>query len=176
MITRLHNRADPLYIIFMDDSTTLLTSAALYDGDFHAWCMEQAAHLRERARPGVNDGLDYENLAEEIESLARSDRRAIKSHMRVLQCHLLKWQCQPEKRSDSWERTIYNARIAIADLVEDSPSLSNCPRDVIAVTYQRALRDAAIETGLPGTSFPATCPFSDTELLDLDFMPPELEA
>ena len=48
-------------------------ASALYGEDFVRWTEEQAAALR-RAK-GSNPPLDWENLAEEIESLGKSDRR-----------------------------------------------------------------------------------------------------
>ncbi|WP_230839566.1 DUF29 domain-containing protein [Gloeobacter morelensis] len=56
-----------------------------YDEDFHAWAFEQATLLRE----GRLDKLDLENLAEELESLGRFERRALESRLEVLIVHLL---------------------------------------------------------------------------------------
>ena len=58
---------------------------ALYDRDFVLWTEEQAAALR-RAK-GSNLPLDWENLAEEIESLGKSDRRALSSQIRRILHH-----------------------------------------------------------------------------------------
>jgi hypothetical protein len=155
----------------MDTPVPPTSDAALYERDFHAWCMEQAARLRARARPGANDGLDYENLAEEIESLGRSDRRAIKSHLRVLIAHLLKWRVQAERRGPSWATTINNARTQIQDLLSDSPSLVAYSRDLIGEVYPSALRDAATETELPSSAFPPACPFTADDVFDPDYLP-----
>ena len=51
-----------------------------YDTDFYAWTQAQAAALRD----GKWDTLDRANLAEEIESLGRSERYAIESHLQNL--------------------------------------------------------------------------------------------
>ena len=53
-----------------------MSTAELYDEDFLLWTKEQAKLLREAAERGVNLPLDWENLAEEVESLGRSDRRS----------------------------------------------------------------------------------------------------
>ena len=58
----------------------------LYERDFHAWLVEQADH----ARAGRVEALDLENIAEELEGLARSDQHAIESRMDRLVTHLLK--------------------------------------------------------------------------------------
>ncbi|MDX1655103.1 MAG: DUF29 domain-containing protein [Candidatus Competibacteraceae bacterium] len=71
-------------------------AASLYERDFHAWAQGQAA----LARAGHSDALDLENLAEELEGMARSDRRAMESRLEVLLMHLLKWRrYQPNPRS-----------------------------------------------------------------------------
>ena len=44
-----------------------------YDEDFVAWSKEQA--LRVAVRSGSSQKLDWENLAEEVESLGFSERR-----------------------------------------------------------------------------------------------------
>jgi Domain of unknown function DUF29 len=62
----------------------------LYDRDFVLWTEEQAAALR-RAKAS-NLPLDWENLAEEIESLGKSDRREIASQIRRILHHLLKME------------------------------------------------------------------------------------
>jgi hypothetical protein len=153
------------------DTATRPADPTLYERDFHAWCVEQASRLRRRARPGANDELDYEHLAEEIEGLARSDKHAIRSHMQNLLLHLLKWQYQPKRRSRSWDRSITSARDQIEALVEYSPSLAPFPGEVMAKVYPKAVRDAAKETGIARRDFPATSPFTAEQVLDPDFMP-----
>jgi Domain of unknown function DUF29 len=56
-----------------------------YDADFYAWTKAQADALRRRAANEV----DWDNLAEEIESAGRSDRKEIRSRLEVLLVHLL---------------------------------------------------------------------------------------
>ena len=63
-------------------------NATLYDTDFYAWTAEQAALLR----AGRLSEADVENIAEEIESMGRSERRELVSRLTVLFVHLLKWR------------------------------------------------------------------------------------
>jgi len=51
----------------------------LYDQDFVAWSKQQAEDLRAVVRGGSNQQLDWENLAEETESLGKSQRPAVSS-------------------------------------------------------------------------------------------------
>ena len=46
-------------------------AARLYKEDFVRWTEQQSRALRETARSGTNLPLDWENLAEEVESLGR---------------------------------------------------------------------------------------------------------
>lgn len=94
----------------------------LHDRDFVLWTEEQAAALR-RAKAS-NLPLDWENLAEEIESLGKSDRRQIASQIRQILHHLRKMEVSPagEPRA-GWRSTIRNARAEIQAVLRDSPSL-----------------------------------------------------
>jgi len=78
----------------------------LYDRDFYAWANEQAALLR----AGKLSDADVANIAEEIESMGRSEKRELVSRLVVLLLHLLKWQYQPARRGRSWQVTIENTR------------------------------------------------------------------
>jgi hypothetical protein len=141
-----------------------------YDTDFYAWTQAQAAALR--AKKWL--GLDVDNLAEEIESLGRSDRRAITHQLERLLLHLLKWVYQPDQRARrgrGWRGSVRQARTAIADLLEESPSLRDYPAQRVALAYRRVRQQSAIQTGLPLATFPETCPWSSAQLLDEDFWP-----
>jgi hypothetical protein len=138
-----------------------------YDSDFFLWSAHQAALLR-RGKPTL---LDIENLAEEIECLGKSDSRALMSQVQRLLIHLLKWQIQASRRPASWEKSIRSARRAISRIMEDSPSLKDAMSARLEKEYEMARRDAARETGLPESAFPAKCPYSQAHVLDEDFLP-----
>ncbi len=138
-----------------------------YETDFHAWSMEQSSRLRLLRIPG----LDTENVAEEIESLGRNDKRELASRSEVLLMHLLKWKYQPTARSNSWRGTIYEQRRKIKSLLKESPSLRPLMQEILAASYPDAVESAAIETGLAETSFPATCEWQFEEVLTKGFLP-----
>jgi hypothetical protein len=98
----------------------------LYDEDFLAWSIDQAGALRAAARTASNQKLDWENLAEEIESLGTSQKLALHSQMRRIVHHLLKLEFSPatEPRR-GWMELIDDARSEIEDLLQTSPSLKN---------------------------------------------------
>ena len=90
-----------------------------YETDFYGWLQVQAAHLRAKEW----SGMDIDNLAEELDTLGRSERNAMWNHLRVLLLHLLKWAYQPERRGRSWRRSILLARQHLARRLRDNPSL-----------------------------------------------------
>jgi Domain of unknown function DUF29 len=141
----------------------------LYDHDFYTWTQAQAAALRARKA----EALDWTNLAEEIESLGKSDRRALRSHLEGLVTHLLKWRYQPAGRETghSWYSTIRAHRNQIEAILEDSPSLQRAVPDLLARRYRSARQDASMETHLPLATFPESCPWTPAQLLAEDFWP-----
>ena len=90
-----------------------------YDHDFYAWANEQAALLRQ----GKLGDADIEHIAEEIESMGRTEKRELVSRLTVLMLHLLKWRFQPGKRCSSWETSITVQRNRLARHMTDNPSL-----------------------------------------------------
>ncbi len=146
---------------------TTSTRPTTYDTDFYTWTQEQAELLRQEQIAG----LDWQNLAEEIESLGRSDYRSLVSAIEQLTLHLLKWQHQSEKRSRSWEDSIDKQRAEIEKLLDDSPGLKGKLDEAIAKGYRYGRRGAARETRLPLETLPETCPYRWEQLTDEDWLP-----
>ena len=138
-----------------------------YDKDFYAWILHNVALLR----AGKLAKIDSEHVAEELESMGKSDKRELISRFAVLLAHLLKWKFQPERRSTSWKNTIKTQRFDVSELLEDSPSLKYELDKQIEYAYEKALLFAINETGLSQSTFPETCPFSLSQCLDRDFFP-----
>ena len=140
---------------------------ALYEQDFYAWVGEQVEALRS----GHTQGLDIENLAEEIEDMGRSQRRAVKSALIIILIHLLKYRYQPHHRTNSWRASIREHRRRVRDELADSPSLRPYIERILDDCYQDAREAAADESGLPVVTFPAVCPFALEQALDRNFLP-----
>ncbi len=139
----------------------------LHDSDFYAWSLEQAALLR----AGRAAEADLGAIAEEIESMGKTEKRELVSRLTVLLLHLLKWERQPAGRGNSWRLSIANARDEIADLLGDNPSLKTVIDEVTASAYRYARRKAAIETEMGEDAFPAQCPWSFAQAVDEGFWP-----
>ena len=114
------------------------TIKTLYDTDFVEW----AYHTAEFVRAGRFDAVDLENLAEEIEDLGNSERKAVRSQLRRILMHLMKQQIQPERDGTSWRASIVDARRKILDSLEDAPSLRRYLEKHLQGIYDQAINDA----------------------------------
>jgi hypothetical protein len=141
--------------------------ADLYDKDFYAWANEQAALLR----AGKLAEVDIGNIAEEIESMGRSERRALVNRLTVLLLHLLKWQFQPGLRGNSWRLSIEEQRYRLEDHMSDNSSLQSQLGKAMRDAYRLALVAAEQETGLARDTFPAECPYTFEQATSPDFWP-----
>jgi hypothetical protein len=125
----------------------------------------QADALRRR---GANE-IDWDNVAEEIESSGRNDRRQIEHRLENLILHLIKWKYQSEWQSPSWPGgSIVEARHRVKSLIDESPSLRECPGEHLSRAYAYARPKALIETGL--YRLPEVCPWTIDEILDEEFL------
>ena len=134
---------------------------ALYDQDFHAWAMRQAALPRERKLADAD--------IEEIETLARGERRELEKRLKVLLTHLLKWRFQPALRGNVWRLTIKEQRQRTSRHLRDNPSL----KAVLDQAMDDAYGDAAIraEREAGQDQFPPVCPFTFDQIIDDAFWP-----
>jgi hypothetical protein len=144
-----------------------MSPAELYDRDFYEWTVRNTELLRS----GRATDADLEHIAEEIEDMGRREFRDLRSRLKVLMTHLLKWKVQPGHRSHSWELTIRVQRVELEELLSENPSLRPRLERDLPKMYQLALADAIIETRLPESDFPSTCPFPLEVLLDPEYLP-----
>ena len=144
-----------------------MTNQCLYEQDFYAWANEQAALLR----AGRLSEADIEHIAEEIESMGKTEKRELVSRLTVLLLHLLKWQHQPTHRGTVWRLTLEEQRNQIEDHLADNPSLKSTIAESIAAAYRNAVLGAARETGIERRVFPQTCPWSFDQIIAADFWP-----
>ncbi len=148
---------------------------AKHDKDFYAWAMEQAARLREAAASGTNLPLDWENLAEEIESMGRSDRLEVTSRLARIIEHLLKLELSPADRPrNGWKRSVIQQRTALGRVLRDSPSLRAKLEEFLPNAWADGRQDALFgleADGLFDRDLPRECPYRLEELLDPGFWP-----
>ncbi len=150
-------------------------AADLYEKDYYAWALAQAETLRRLAETRPNLPLDFPHLIDEVEDLARSQRRGVLRQLDRLVQHLLKLEhgSRPEPRRQ-WRISVNDARSEIeldltgtirATLPEELPRL-----------YPRARESAALALADHGEieaarALPAACPYPLEQLLDPAWLP-----
>jgi hypothetical protein len=120
----------------------------LYDEDVALWAEQQGRLLREAARRGSNEPIDWDHVAEEIETLGNSQVAQVKSRLSRIVEHLLKLQFSPatEPRR-GWRDTVGQQRIDLSYVLDSSPSVRARLPDLLAQVQARAAREAARALG-----------------------------
>jgi hypothetical protein len=119
--------------------------AATYETDFHAWAIEQARRVR------AGEPIDAENVAEELESLGKSQRDQLENRLAVLMQHLLKCDI---------DATIREQRRRVNRVLKQNPSLRPTLPNAIEEAYTTAVYLASVETQILEEDFPETCPYT----------------
>jgi hypothetical protein len=116
-----------------------------YDTDLALWAEDQARALRDAGHAGTNLPIDWENVAEEIEALGKSQGRELASRLAVILVHLMKLEASPASEPRTgWQETIAQQRGDIERVLTDSPSLRPTIPTVIDKELGRARRVAAL--------------------------------
>jgi hypothetical protein len=136
-----------------------------YERDFYSWAFDQARLVRE----GRWEGVDLENVAEEIESLGREQFAKLESALRVLLMHMLKWDHQAERRSRSWALSIKAQRIRVDRLLRQNPGLKPRVPEAVEEGFALARVEAAIESDMDERTFPEECPYSWDDIVSREF-------
>ncbi|MGK7890600.1 MAG: DUF29 domain-containing protein [Leptolyngbyaceae cyanobacterium] len=143
---------------------------SLYDTDFQCWIEQTTAQLRAKDF----SHLDLENLIEEIESLGRSDKRAISSDLMRLCEHLLKmqyWQSERDTCFRGWDLEVANFRLQIQTILDDSPSLKNYLNEKFTSEYGKGRKLFLKASQLNPNLVPQVPEFTLEQALDEDWLP-----
>ena len=138
---------------------------AAYERDFYTWALEQAALIR----AGRIAEVDRENVAEEIESLARSEFDKFVSFLQLILLHILKWDYQASRRTRSWRLSIALHRDHAKTVLDGNPGFKPRLDEALTMAYRRARLEAARETKLPLATFPEVCPYPFGDVFDRVF-------
>lgn len=153
--------------------------STLYDQDFHAWALAQAAALRRAAELRINlPDVDLAHLAEEIEDMGSEQAHAVESALARIIEHLLKLAYSPSPLPRrGWKESVLKQRSALERRLAMNPSLAGERRskELMARAWRSARRLAVIGLeayGEAAASIPQDCPYSFEQLCDFDWLPP----
>jgi len=135
---------------------TLAKVKNLYDQDFALWIEATVKQLKS----GDLSQVDLENLIEEVESLGKSQPKAVDNFLTRLLEHLLKrcYVVLPDCYW-GWEIEIRNFRKELKKEFKYSPSLKRFMIEILEECYREALE--AVKEDYPDSNFPDVCPFAE---------------
>ncbi|NBD15468.1 MAG: DUF29 family protein [Cyanobacteria bacterium] len=140
-------------------------TSSLYETDYNYWLQDTIQNIHERNF----ENIDWENLIEELESMGRSEKRALISLLTRLIEHLLKlsyWEEEKERVGNHWAAEIVNFRAQIQTRLEDSPSL----RSQLPSLYEKAY-SVAVKSVSKLFYLPPNAEITLTQALDEDWFP-----
>src|SRR6266851_7408578 len=152
-----------------------ISCSELYEHDYYAWVGEQVRALRGRRL----EDIDFENVAEEIEDLGKSEKWSIESHLETLIEHLLKLAytrgTTRTRNARLWEGSASLARIRIRRLLEESPSLRRKLDQLFQDAYVTGRIKAISTIKLPTESIPTAAPWPLHQVMEDGFVPKPTE-
>ncbi len=141
-------------------------SESSYESDPYSWALEQAAALRERRATE----LDWDNLAEEVEDLARRDAHALQSNCEVLIAHLLKltYARNLVRRRNLWlwQLHVRNARRRLSDLLAENPGLKSRAIELFGKAWPYGRDEALAALGFDDNAITDPCPWTFDQAVD----------
>ncbi|MEH2323907.1 MAG: DUF29 domain-containing protein [Nostoc sp.] len=146
------------------------TTPTLYDQDYYLWLMTTINQLR----TGQFSSVDLDNLLDELETMGRSQKRAVKSLLIRLFEHLLKityWDVERERNEGHWKAEIRTFRREIKDELKDSPSLKPYILEIFDQCYQEGRKEASDRSQLSIDIFPLIPIGSLEQILDENWFP-----
>jgi hypothetical protein len=147
--------------------TVITNLQQLYKTDDHLWLLQTIELLKQ----GRFDELDLENLIEELESLAKRDKRQVKSLLEQVIRHLLLlqfWNQEYDRNKNHWRSEIRSFRVELKDRL--TSNLYSYLSSIFTTIYEDALGYVQEKTGFT-VNFPAECPYSLEEVLDINYLP-----
>lgn len=147
----------------------------LYDEDYHAWALGQAAALRRLAERRWNGPLDLENLAEEVEDLAKAELHTVLSQIERIVGHALKLEhSRAQEPRRGWILSIVDARRELGRRL--TRTLRRSATEEFEHLYAGERPRAARALRLHGefeaaAALPDTCPYTLEQIFDEDWFP-----
>jgi hypothetical protein len=114
-----------------------------YHTDFGRWAADQARALRAAAHSASSLPIDWENVAEEIDALGKSQAREVAKRISTILVHLIKLQASPATDPrNAWRTTVRDQRLDLNRLLKDEAALKARVADIIQDELEDAKQQA----------------------------------
>ncbi len=143
----------------------------LYERDFYRWVYENL----ELIKRGEYSLVDWENLMEEVEYMAKKYEEELKRRLGVYMEHRYKLEnlrafAGGERAGAGWKKSLLNQLVEISRILEDNPSLKNKLPELLQPAWKYALKRLKawlIKNHLEPENYhlPKACPYSYEEVL-----------
>ncbi|MGB5592915.1 MAG: DUF29 domain-containing protein [Crocosphaera sp.] len=144
--------------------------SSLYELDYFFWLEETVKQLRQ----GKFSLVDLENLIEEIESMGRSERRAVESLLINILVHVFKlayWELERARNANHWIMEIATFRVQIKRILANSPSLKPYVNKIFESCYEDARKIVTRKKIIDPSLIPLTPFLTIEQALDEDWFP-----
>ncbi|MEH2164174.1 MAG: DUF29 domain-containing protein [Nostoc sp.] len=146
--------------------TAIIDLKILYESNYLQWLEETIKCLK----AGKLVEVDYENLIEELEDLAKNEKRRVRSLFEQIIRHLLLyqyWDLEKPRNDNHWVAEIISFR---NQLNEDlSANLRNHLEENLSIIYSNALDYVKAKTKL--NNLPELCPYTLDKIFDKNWLP-----
>lgn len=148
---------------------------SLYDQDFYQWLLMTVDLLKSRQL----ENLDWENLIEEVDSLARLEVGQLYDYLEEIFRYLLMFQkplisLDDIEEVESHRSRLSFSRIQLKTLLESSPSLEQFWDKKFEQAYQHAKKMLSVYFDLAKDTFPENSPFTKEQVFDFGYLPQSL--
>ena len=140
-----------------------MSDHTLYDDDILLWSEQQAAAIRKlgATQRHLPDELDIENVAEEIESVGRSELAAVKSYLRLIFLHLIKLVVESDSPAvDHWHGEIVGFHSEMMERYAPSMRQRIDIKAIWRSVREQSMLAYADVKDQPASELPTDCPFT----------------
>jgi|LNAP01.1.fsa_nt_gb hypothetical protein len=132
-----------------------------YDGDFSEWAKQQAKLLRSHEF----SKLDAENMAEELEAIAREEQRSFRDQIAQIIIFMVHQKVTPD--SSDLGTSILDSQLQAQLLLDDSPSLKDLlpKREFQDKVWRMAKLKFNAKTIEKPQDLPDQCPFNLEDII-----------
>jgi len=146
--------------------STVINLKRLYEDDYLLWLETNIQLLNKRQL----DGLDYDNLVEELIDLGRSEKRAVENLLKQLLIHLLLyqyWVTEKERNANHWKGEIINFREQLKREFRSKTIYNHAVSEFLEM-YDVAAKVAEAKSGV---AIPSQCHYLFEQVINENWLP-----